>query len=208
MSGRIILFEGMDGSGKTTLAEAMREHLNACDLNVKGFAFPSHAGFVGGMIREQLFTKRMELESDRAMLHLMLADAYDQDEKVAAWRHDFDWVVLDRHGMVSGWAYQAGDGHTVATLAAVTDPDLFSAAPDVIFILDVPGEVALERRQQRSLEPNPLFEKDLAHAEVLRSRYAAYAGMYTNTGPVVLLDGTLPVTELVAQVLQVLDELD
>ena len=210
MSGRIILFEGMDGSGKSTLVKAVEAHLHSEEggyYRAKTFAFPSLNGALGSFIREEIFTKSIELESQQAMLHLMLADAYDQDENVASWRQDFDWVLLDRHGMVSAWAYQAPD-HTVATVAAVTDPNLFEAAPDVIFILDVPAEVALERRAQRNLEPNPLFEKDLAHAEQLRSRYAAYAGMYTNTGPVVLLDGTLPVPELLGQVLQVLDGLD
>lgn len=207
MSGQIVLFEGMDGSGKSTLVEAMKERLRLRDQPAASFAFPSKDGVLGSFIREELFTGHNVLEDDRSMLHLMIADALDVDKRVACLRYEFDWVLLDRHATVSAWAYQAQD-HTVATIAAVTDPYLFETAPDVVFILDVPAQVALERRAQRELEPNPLFEKDLEHANTLRSRYAAYAGMYTNTGPVVILDGTLSTTELVAQVLQVLDELE
>ena len=207
MSGKIVLFEGADGSGKSTLLNEVQKALTRKKMTSRQFAFPSKEGLIGKLIREKLFTRHAELEDQRAMLYLMLADALDQDVKVNSWRWDFDWVLLDRHGMVSAWAYQADDGHTVATLAAATDPSIYAAAPDLIFILDVPAEVAIERRRQRDLEPNTLFEKDLAHAEKLRSRYAAYAGMYVDSGPIILLDGTLPTAELVVQVLQILDEL-
>lgn len=201
----IVLFEGMDGSGKSTVLKAVAFALEEQGQVVAEHAFPSHTGPIGRFIRDELFTGKQKVE-ESAMLYLMQADGLDRDPKVADLDEESNYVLLDRHPTVSAWAYQL-DEHLVSTLATAASPTNYEVYPAIIFIVDVPAEVSMERRKKRGEPTNELFEKDLERANVIRSRYAGFAGMNSGYGPVMMIDGTLPVDELVSLVLETLDEL-
>ena len=200
----IVLFEGMDGAGKSSLIEEIWAVLNKRGDETVTRALPSNDHAIGRFLRESIFTGDVTVAPE-AMMHLMVADALDCDGVVEALSKKCH-VLLDRHPMVSAWAYQVDDT-PIEVLASATAPHNFTAQPDLIFILDVPPEVAMERRKKRGLEDNPLFEKDLEHARTLRCRYAAWAERYEDRRPVVCLDGTLTIGELVKQVLEIMDVL-
>lgn len=200
--GKVVLIDGMDGSGKSTLVGRLLGELEKRERSIEHQAFPSHHGAVGRLIRE-CFISKQEVD-ERAMLPLFIADGLDIDPQLVEKRDRSDFLILDRHPMVTTWAYQ-GPQHSIATLAAMTNPENFEVVPDVVFILDVPAEVAMERRGKRAGESNELFEKGLEHTEMLRSRYRAFAGMYEDNRPIAILDGTLSTEELVAIVVEIVD---
>jgi dTMP kinase len=194
----IVLFEGMDGSGKSTLVKEVAEALDAKGKTVRIQPFPSKDGPVGQFIREAIFTGEVVVD-ERAMLHLMVADALDLDAKVLKWNSEYDFVLLDRHSIISAWAYQLGS-HTPAAVASVASPDLFMALPEAIFVLDVPETVAMERREARSDEANPLYEKDLEATHALRSRYLAVQAIFAMNAPIMIVDATMSLEVLTSSI--------
>jgi len=54
MKGRLIVIEGIDGSGKHTQVEALKKHFNKKGLKVKTIAFPRYDQFFGKLAGELL----------------------------------------------------------------------------------------------------------------------------------------------------------
>lgn len=194
----IVLFEGMDGTGKSTLVKSVAVALDAAGKTSRIQMFPSKDGPIGQFIREALFTGEAKVD-ERAMLPLFLADALDFDKKIGKWRQEFDFVLLDRHCIVSSWAYQLGP-HTPSGVAALSSPTLFENLPDAIFILDAPEEEVMKRRKAREGEVNPLYEKGIEYTRTLRSRYMAVHSIFAENAPVMMVDATKP-TDLLTEII-------
>jgi dTMP kinase len=197
-----LVFEGMDGSGKSTLSKAVTEQLpwRTTPLHL---CFPSKDGAVGQLIR-RAFVREVSFGSpDYPMIaghvfgYLMVADALDREPVVLdALRLEKRPVIADRHPTVSGWVYQR-ETMKLDTLIAMQQRQLFTV-PIVTYVLDVPAEVAIERMQQRGEIRNSIFEQDgVAYVRRLRGRYLAYATMHPD---VVVLDATKSIEELLAEV--------
>ena len=143
--GRLIVLEGIDGSGTTTQTERLVEHLRRRGRTAVSTREPS-AGPVGRLLREVLLghhriSRDVSLDG-RTMALLFAADRFDhlqrEVEPILAAGND---VVSDRY-LMSSLAYQAeeADREWVALLARGVRP------PDLTILLDIPIEVAAQRR--------------------------------------------------------------
>jgi len=143
--GRLIVLEGIDGSGTTTQTERLVEHLRRRGRTAVSTREPS-AGPVGRLLREVLLghhriSRDVSLDG-RTMALLFAADRFDhlqrEVEPILAAGND---VVSDRY-LMSSLAYQAeeADREWVALLARGVRP------PDLTILLDIPIEVAARRR--------------------------------------------------------------
>jgi dTMP kinase len=143
--GRLIVLEGIDGSGTTTQTERLVEHLRRRGRTAVSTREPS-AGPVGRLLREVLLghhriSRDVSLDG-RTMALLFAADRFDhlqrEVEPLLAAGND---VVSDRY-LMSSLAYQAeeADRAWVALLARGIRP------PDLTILLDIPIEVAAQRR--------------------------------------------------------------
>ena len=143
--GRLIVLEGIDGSGTTTQTERLVEHLRRRGRTAVSTREPS-AGPVGRLLREVLLghhriSRDVSLDG-RTMALLFAADRFDhlqrEVEPILAAGND---VVSDRY-LMSSLAYQAeeADREWVALLARGVRP------PDLTILLDIPVEVAAQRR--------------------------------------------------------------
>lgn len=194
----IALFEGMDGTGKSTLVQNVADRLVKAGKSVKTQAFPSKEGAIGKFIREEIFTGKQSVD-ERAMLHLMVSDAVDFDAKLGQWDQEYDYVLLDRHSIVSSWAYQIGS-HTPNDVAAVASVHFFNNLPSAIFILDIDEKIAVKRQAERRGPVNALYEKGEQYAKELRQRYMAFAALFAQKAPVVVIDAGQP-PELLADII-------
>ena len=137
MSGRLIVFEGADASGKSTQARRLAERLGA-DLT---FQFGATA--IGAAIRSILLDPAHTELDDRAEALLVIADkAQHVAEIVGPALERGETVVSDRF-TASTSAYQGyGRGLDLAGLDAMMRFATHGIEPDLTVLLDVPWSVA------------------------------------------------------------------
>jgi dTMP kinase len=170
-TGRFVVLEGGDGSGKSTQAGRLAAQLRARDLVVCETFEPGATG-AGALIRELLLHRRETIAPVTEML-LMAADrAQHVAEQLAPALERGEWVVCDRY-VPSSLVYQGvvrGVG-----VEAVEDVNRVATAgvePDLVIVLDVSDETA---RQRAGATPDRLeAEGDVFHAAV-REAYRALA---------------------------------
>ena len=151
--GRFIVFEGLDGSGKTTALEGLKARL-AGDRTVYQTREPSD-GEVGRLIRRAL-TKEIVLEPKTFTL-LFAADRCEHvmHEILPAMERGED-VICDRY-YFSNLAYQ-GDTAPMETILFFNRLARDLVTPDVVFFIDTPPEECM-RRIHRGREAEELFER-------------------------------------------------
>lgn len=189
--GAFIVFEGIDGSGKSTQARLLAARLGEAGVPVHQTAEPTN-GPVGTLIRNG-FNRRVDLD-DRVIASLFVADRLDHITNA----HDGmlgivergTTVICDRYHL-SSQAYQASDvgGDWIASSNSIST-DLM--LPDLTVYLDVSPEVALERLASGRTTTDR-FEVD-ERLRAARQRYAEAIGRADEV--VVTIDADQPTDEL------------
>lgn len=144
--GKLIIFEGLDGSGLTEQVELLREWLRRTgyDLNQVAFTREPSEGPVGLSLR---LTLQGRLDMDEETLALLFA-ADRRDHLYRFIRPRLDQgihVVCDRY-YLSFYAYQAGQGLSLEWLRFLGKTWI---RPDLIIVLDTPLDQCLHSIEQR-----------------------------------------------------------
>ena len=109
MKGKIIVFEGIDGSGKSTQTKMLLEHLKAKGYSVEKIDFPRHgeapAVFVGNYLLGKYGTA-IEVGALRASI-FYACDRYDAGFKIKEWVSKGKIVIIDRY-ITSNIGHQGG----------------------------------------------------------------------------------------------------
>lgn len=192
----LVVFEGVDGCGKSTLSKAL-----ATTLDAHRKVFPSTEGPIGRLIRAHL-EGQVKIER-QALQHLFIADGLDHDPDVLERLTRGELVIFDRHPTISGWVYQVEAGTPIDFIVQISIAHCFTPI-DVVFLVDVPPRVAIERLAARGAQDVVYDGAPLVVVEGRRNRYMAYRVMHRNC---FILDGTLPVEENVNHVRQILEGL-
>lgn len=137
MNKYYIVFEGIDGSGKTTICSKIAESLIRQGYNVLLISEPSHSQ-IGLLLRNQM--KNVNINQNSLAL-LYAADSYDIQEKIG---NNYDFIISDRN-YLSTVAYQMiyVDKEWLLMLHK------FLKRPDVIFYLNISVEEAIVRIRSR-----------------------------------------------------------
>ena len=138
MKGHYIVFEGIDGSGKTSICSEISDGLIQRGYKVLQISEPSHSE-IGLLLRNQM--KNLHINQTSLAL-LYAADSYDLQEHI---EDCYDFIISDRN-YLSTVAYQmmAVDKEWLLMLHR------FLKQPDMVFYLDVTVEAALERIGSRN----------------------------------------------------------
>lgn len=202
MSGRFIVAEGLDGSGKTTFVGELCKALATRGTDFEQQAYPSQ-GPIGKVLRAGL-DGEVRLAKN-SYLHLFAADGVDREPVVRKLLDQGKTIVSDRHPFSSSFAYQTAI-HPIEIVAGVTNPRYFFTVPDLTFVLDVPSEVALERLGKREKGLDSVYEDaTLLEYDFRRARYTLLTAVWPNC---MVLDGTRSITTNVEAALKILDYLD
>ena len=155
MKGKFIVFEGIDGSGKTTQINHLYKWLIGTDLlpeNNKLVITREPGGTkLGKSIRSLLLdTSREKSPGSITELLLYAADRSQHvNEIIRPTLDKGDWVISDRF-CGSTLAYQGYgrklDINLIKDLEAIATQGI---APDITFLLDIPIEESIRRRMNR-----------------------------------------------------------
>jgi len=170
MKGCFIVFEGIDGSGKTVQFLELAKKLRKDNYNVVLTKEPTTQRPIGKLIRSILYNN--DKVADEALALLFAADRADHTkEKIIPALNEGVVVLSDRY-VYSSYAYQAKGMKTELDLNWIKIINKFAKIPDIVVFLDIPPEVGLNRLQkgQKRIQDDAYFE-DLIKQEKIRSIY-------------------------------------
>lgn len=166
--GLLIVFEGIDGSGKTTQSALLCGFLEACGEAVVKSKEPTDGPW-GRAIRQSATSGR--LSPSEELRHFMEDRKEHVRDLILPALQDGKVVVLDRY-FYSTIAYQGARGYQIEHLTAQMLE--IAPVPDVVFLLDVPPEVGLSRIAEGRGETPNMFENapglSISHAFSLISQ--------------------------------------
>lgn len=187
--GRLVTIEGVDGSGKTTLAAGLADALLARGLNVRVLREP---GGVDGAerIRELVRNPAIAIGPRAEALLFAAARAQLVEEALQPLLQTGVWVILDRF-VDSSLAYQGGGrGLGVDEVAEINRFATRSLTPDRTLLLVVPPEVGRSRARAREATLDRLERE---HDDFFDAVAAAYSELAAaNSDRIRTLDASEP----------------
>ena len=147
-----ITFEGIDFCGKSTQIELLKSYLLKNNKKVRVIREPG-----GTEISEKIRTMLLDKENSKMLMEtefLLFSASRSQlvREKIRPYLDAGIYVISDRFHD-SSTAYQGyGRGISIEVVLSVHKLAIGNTIPDVTFFLDIPVEVAEQRRQEKLSE--------------------------------------------------------
>ena len=142
--GKFIVFEGIDGSGKSTISKMLHEKINN-EITKSYYTFEPTDSPIGSVIRN-ILNRRIKTD-EKTIASLFLADRLDhlQNESngILNFLNDGINVISDRY-YYSSYAYHAPH----ISLDKIIEMNTLCAEllrPDIVFYLDIPVSESLKR---------------------------------------------------------------
>lgn len=150
--GILIVFEGIDGTGKSSHAKRLASFFSSLGREVVLSHEPTNGPW-GRKLRESAATVRLDAEQE---LEYFLRDRQEHVEQlIRPSLAEGKVVILDRY-YFSTMAYQGLRGFDPADIRARNEA--FAPVPDLLIVLDLDVDIALQRIAGRGDQAN-LFEK-------------------------------------------------
>ncbi len=163
--GFLIVFEGLDQSGKQTQAELLRDRLKDDGRKARLVSFPDYGTTIGEEIARALQGER-EYGADVMQL-LYIANRYERKPDLQRWLDGGLVLVCDRY-VASSIAYGEAQGLDPLWLMEVQK---FLPEPSLTIMLDIAPETAV----QRKAVDRDRYERDLAMQARVRDSYRRQA---------------------------------
>ena len=183
IKGRFIVFEGLDGAGKSTqvdmLVKRMQESLAISGSGQKVIKTMEPAGTeLGAALRELMHSDNSLTMETRLWLIMAAREQHVQKVILPALRNG-DIVVCDRFDP-STMAYQVAGGidpKIVSAMNNLATKDMKSYMGErIVIYLDIPAEIAFDRSKKRPEEPS-VYEKKKGFMEKVLLRYRSMDNM-------------------------------
>ncbi len=191
--GLLIVFEGLDQSGKQTQAERLKAEVERRGRTCVLLDFPSYETHIGAEIGAGLRGER-EYGPDVMQL-LYVANRYEKKPQIERTLAAGGVVICDRY-LASSIAYGEAQGLDAAWLR---DVQRYLPPPSLTILLDVAPETAARRKTTN----RDRYERDLAMLSRVRDSYRAQA----KASGWLQLDGERPKDIVAADVLSAVERL-
>jgi dTMP kinase len=198
MRGLFVTFEGVEGSGKTTVAKAIAENLRQKGLTVVVTAEPGDTS-VGRQIRQLLAT--VDERTAWTETFLFLADRAEHVAKVIKPALERGEIVLCDRFTDSTIAYQGfGLGLPLEWLMQLNSIATNGLVPDLTLLLDIDPEMGLKRSQRETV-----FERrSLDFHQRVRWGYLWLAKQEPHR--VKVIDASQPLESVLTQAMRLVEE--
>lgn len=152
--GVLIVFEGIDGAGKSTQAEILLERLKTKGYDVAYFREPSESKWGREIKKRALLADSLSPEEEMELFQKDRRENVERNLKPAL--EERKVVILDRY-YYSTIAYQGAKGIDKEMIKKANEE--FVVKPDLVFILDIDAKSGLERIKDRK-KKDRLFERE------------------------------------------------
>lgn len=199
-----IVFEGINGCGKTTLIRNLASHLTATNVSHITTREPGGSP-LGTEIRKLLLEWDGAAKSVRSELLLFAADRAEHIEKIIVPAQQADkWVLCDRF-IYSTIAFQGyGRGLSRSLIDQANELAIGNTLPDVVVLLDIDPRIAAERMASRTDNGQDNFEREaLAFHTRIRNGFLELAE--TSPAPFIVLKAENSPEELLSTLLTAFD---
>jgi len=151
--GKLIVFEGIDGSGKSTQLEHTATWLNGRGYQVVKLHEPTDGPY-GSILRASALSGRLSSEDE--LDHFVQDRRWNVENNIRPALNQGQVVLLDRY-YFSSIAYQGARGLDPQDIRKRNEA--VAPQPDLVLLFDLDPEIALARiEKQRGRTPN-LFER-------------------------------------------------
>lgn len=201
--GKLITIEGLDGAGKSTLAESLRRHLSERRSRVELLREPGGV-HLSERIRELVKDPALPVSPRAEALLYAAARAELVHERLLPLLKEGVLVLLDRF-IDSSLAYQ-GAGRALG-IEEVRTVNLFATgglAPDRTLLLRVPPSVGRSRQDGRGDEPDRLELEGERFFAAIADAYEQLA--HAEPGRIRVLDAEQPAEQVLAQALAAIED--
>lgn len=195
MKGQFIVIEGLEGAGKSTAVNTVKEWVEARGEAVRLVREPGGTPFAEAL-RELVKRDWDEVITAEAELMLMYAARVQLVENVIKPAlQQGEWVIGDRHDL-SSRAYQGGGRELGdAMLKQLRQLTLKDFQPDLTLYLDIDPELGLQRAHARG-ELDRIEKQNIAFFQRTRQRYLDIAATEPN---ITVIDASRSLTDVQTQ---------
>ncbi|QQG38368.1 MAG: dTMP kinase [Candidatus Kaiserbacteria bacterium] len=200
--GKFIVFEGGEGSGKTTIVDMLRKEFS-------DFVYTQDPGgtALGHQIRDLLMSERTKGIDVRAELLLFLAARAQMVSEIIVPALESGTHVISNRFALSSIAYQIYGRQKPELLplyTKVSDIILENCKPDATIFLDVSPEVGIARVHSREEEPTRFDNESIEFHTRVREGYKKHLAEF---GTPVVIDADKPLEEVWTEVLKTVQSL-
>ena len=191
---KFVVFEGIDGCGKSTALEALYDFLwNETTDSIRVGTEPT--SYESGELIRKALGGSIEGISSEILLGMFLADRAIHQKEISIANVRRSWYLCDRY-IYSNMVYNAKDDEDMKRIEKLNSKFI---QPDVVFYIDTPVEICLDRIARRNGKKE-IFENKEKLTEAKR-RY----DMIADSGKMIRIDGTFSERVVLEEILKVLN---
>lgn len=204
MNGKFIVFEGPDGSGKTTIIKKVKEILEKQDLSISYYREPG-----GTDISEKI--RSIIIDNDNYLMDpkteaLLFASSRAQlvAEKIIPDLKEGKIVICDRFVMSSLLYQGLGRNLGIDNIKNINDFATGGIKPDLTLFFNIDYKTALERKRA-NFSPDRLENEDFSFHKTIFDGYLKMADLYKDE--IVKVDARKSIEDLTSDVMDIINQL-
>lgn len=201
MRGFFVVFEGIEGAGKSTLMHRLSRELERRGIPFKTTREPGGPR-TAEAIREVILQRDLPIEP-MTELFLLMASRYENTVKTIIPALEEGYIVISDRYRDSSVAYQGyGRGIPIEFIEELNEKATLGLKPDLVFIIDISVEEMLRRIESRGGEKNRMDSQEIDFYRRARRGYLLMARK--NPDRYVVLDGTMSEEKLIAKIMDIM----